>query len=405
MSIDLDINEKKLNIILCYALNAVLVTDCINSICLVFGLPNIIVTSVRNFGYIVVLLYALFAVVKKCMPECIVMFIILGLCIIVSEMRIGSVQPDVIKTYIFVIIRVTPIFALSLYLTDIKGFIDAFKIYIAIALIYGFINAFFLDGISTNYMTFSYNMLLPALFSFYFFITERKPIYLAAFLALVFMILAMGARGPIVCCLAGCVFIYILMNDKLTAKTAMIMIIAVLLTILLVAFFHQILSFLSTVFPGARTLVLLMNSTTLVQFLTGRDELYKYTIELIDKNMLLGLGVFSGNVFLGQKLGYDTYAEGVYPHNIILDLWLQFGIIFGTVLLIFIIVFVTRNVNRMKKIDKNAAAMLLIFVARNISLLVTSSYVIEPSFWFMIGCCCITMKINNISFDRKVYEI
>lgn len=375
------------HVITCYAINAVLVTDCISSICILISAPTVVAALVRNAGYLIVVFYVLLLLKEEANYESIIFILSTAVSIVVSEIITGTSDSGMMETYIYQIIRVIPVFVLSTYAEDTEKLLRGFRPYIVIAVIYGTVNTVAFGEASSNYMTFSYNLLIPTVIAFYFFVRNRQPIYLVLFIYLMVLILVLGARGPLGCAIFACLLLWLQSNKEKTAKLLFMLVICVTVFMVLIAFTHQILLVLSSRFPDSRTVQLLINTSSMDMFLTGRRELFDATERLISRNLFLGYGIFSSNYFLSVELGYSGYSVGIYPHNIVLDAFLQFGVVLGTALLCGMIMLILRSTKLAADIDQFSLALLLIFISRNITLMVSGTYISDPYFWFLIGYC------------------
>ena len=102
---------------------------------------------------------------------------------------------------------------------------------------------------------------------------------------------------------------------------------------------------------------------------SGRDVLYTLAINKIIENPL-GYGLFGDNILLGY-----------YVHNLFLELLLNFGIIFGGLIVIFIIYgFIKSVIN-----TKTVRIANIIVVYSIMQLQFSNSYLYLGAFWFALG--------------------
>ena len=74
-----------------------------------------------------------------------------------------------------------------------------------------------------------------------------------------------------------------------------------------------------------------------------------------------------------------------YPHNLIIEIIAQYGYLVGTMLIVFLIGLL---VNTIKNTNGNERNILLLLVSQEIiKLLVSSSYIISPMFFLVLGIC------------------
>ncbi len=114
---------------------------------------------------------------------------------------------------------------------------------------------------------------------------------------------------------------------------------------------------------------------SLVSESAGRDVIARQAIDLIGKSNLMPNGI-----------GYFSFATGiVYPHNIILEIAIDFGII-GIIFLIIITLLILRKNIYIGKNDKLYKYMVaMIFIYSLTRLMFSGRYLTEPLLWVGIG--------------------
>lgn len=112
---------------------------------------------------------------------------------------------------------------------------------------------------------------------------------------------------------------------------------------------------------------------------SGRNIIYIQTIETIKKNILFGSGIFGyiGNIEYRNKNG--TF----YPHNIFLEILLQFGVI-GIIVFFLIIFVVVRKIYFERKKGYRISRIYFVFIVLSLKLLLSSSYLQDKWFWFTL---------------------
>lgn len=113
-----------------------------------------------------------------------------------------------------------------------------------------------------------------------------------------------------------------------------------------------------------------------------RTSTYKYVIDLIFKKPVLGYGLY----------GFWDYSG--YPHNIVLELLLNGGILFLTIASI---LFINLFFKQIKLIKSNPQYRLIsiIGIYPAVMLMFSGSYMINSQFWFVIIYIIITCKNYN----------
>ena len=135
-----------------------------------------------------------------------------------------------------------------------------------------------------------------------------------------------------------------------------------------------------------RTFSYMSNSGIDVSETSGRDMVYKSAIETIQDSPIIGHGILMKNTpFYGDR-----------PHNIILEVLIQGGIIY----LFFFMWFMLHLYNKMRKLIKRGHGLYMVPVALYpmVMLMFSSSYLGNEFFWFVISytLCCDIPKVQRV---------
>lgn len=91
--------------------------------------------------------------------------------------------------------------------------------------------------------------------------------------------------------------------------------------------------------------------------------------------------------FLGYGVGIDRTMLGIYPHNFVIELWLNFGFILGSLLVLWILAPI-----RVYITNKGATTWdntyLVMYISIVVMLLLSNSLYSCPSFWTLTGMSC-----------------
>ena len=230
-----------------------------------------------------------------------------------------------------------------------------------------------------NYMTIAYNALPALLIITYCAFVEKKPVAKALFFASTAFIFIGGCRGALLQ-LSIAIIILFLINDgtAITAKKMFIIIMALFISFIIYINFNQIIiaigQLLNTIGFKSRIINMFLGTSmegTVFHF-DDRSEIYKLTIPEIS---FLGKGIF-------------IYVDGVgYPHNIIVEFLLGYGIIFGSILFIGLIILVIRSYRRVKIINDRFLLIIWVsaFTTIFIKMMVSASYLTDRAFWFYLA--------------------
>lgn len=251
--------------------------------------------------------------------------------------------------------------------------------------VYGVFNGSYSDAMTgrfTQYMGFSYQILIWIAIIIQYLFTEHASgasrVFNTVFAVFSCSMLTFyGSRGAVLSLLvfiAFCFLKYFNKNKK--------MLFATVLTLAGVVVYQ----FWDLIFAGiiyvtqrigitSRNLYLIQSS--LLSSDTHRSEtVYKYSYELIREHPLIGSGI-----------GADRVAGGgseYYAHNIILELCVDFGVIIGIAILVWIVL---KGIKMLKDCNDNDWVKLFApyYVTSITHLLVSSSVYINPEFWIAVG--------------------
>src|SRR5699024_3188038 len=129
---------------------------------------------------------------------------------------------------------------------------------------------------------------------------------------------------------------------------------------------------------------------------SGRDTIYENVIKLILENPIIGKGISY----------YAVYSEGWYPHNIVLQLMLETGIVLTIPILVMILLAIKVSFSSVDKFKGNIgfkAFILFVFVS-SIPRLMLSSYLWKEQFFWLLLFSMLSVGIGTFSLSNKVNE-
>lgn len=252
---------------------------------------------------------------------------------------------------------------------------------------------------------FTYLMLPTAIIVCNSFFNRVRWFNVIFFATSIIFMLSMGSRGPLLC-----VVLYVLLKltliFKLEAKRGML--IGAIFTSVIVplyVFFYDILNYFLTIFQNLN-----LSTRTIMRLIEGdffednaRNLLSEYSIELIDKHAMLGVGIGTDRIKLAYKMQSSVIAEtiGWYPHNILLEIFLHFGIFIGGAIIIYMFMVIYTTIFR--NLDKDAADVICIFIGIGFfPLFISGSYITKPLFFALCGFCLFQYKM--IQANKYVKE-
>lgn len=222
------------------------------------------------------------------------------------------------------------------------------------------------------------------------FLEEKKWKYLGLVLAACVMLISYGTRMPFLCLLIA-VILYFYQKAikpkkiiKLQVKKIPIHL-AVLLIILGVLRWISWLrdQIMTSIDPGFRIIYQIINND--FSRSDGRERIWNVAIEYIQDHPLVGTGIIADRIPIWKAVGNTAETfQGSYAHNIFLEIWMQYGIFIGSILLLFIIVNVAYLLMKERNHDKQIVAIFAI--AETFGILLLSGPVFSSqAFWIMLG--------------------
>ena len=209
-------------------------------------------------------------------------------------------------------------------------------------------------------MGFSYGCLLPMLVLY----TRRKVFPVIVSFLVFLVVVSIGSRG------AAAVFVVFVAIDIFLSRSrfSWVAVAAGVLFVLLLTAFSSIVDSL-----GINSRVLNLINAGDIGHTSGREGIYGAVIAAMKGHLLLGLGLFGDRVFL----------EGAYCHNLLLEIFVDFGLFFGTMIILFgiLALFICYRASR-----NRYRTMWLVFALSGIlPFLASSSYLIYNPLAILIG--------------------
>ena len=116
---------------------------------------------------------------------------------------------------------------------------------------------------------------------------------------------------------------------------------------------------------------------------TGRDVIANTLYEFLSENSL-GYGLYADRLLAG----------GAYAHKIYLELWIQFGVILGTIIFAFILIVPVRAFFKTKN-DDIKGLLIALYCSGVLKLFLSSSYLREGLFFMLLGLSVSTIRIKE----------
>lgn len=246
----------------------------------------------------------------------------------------------------------------------------------------------------------SYNVLPSILYLFYWAISYHKIRYwLISFVGLLLCFM-FGTRGPMLICfifvLGGILFK--LIWSKAVFTKIFVTTVALFLSLLLFCGDNliKIIGWLSRLVEnlGMSTRIFDLFLEGEIVNSTGRDRLAEKVITAILQEPIWGYGIMGDWVITGN----------IYVHNIFLEMWCQFGLILGTIILAVVIglpLYVMFKYLRKKDVF---LFMFMLFCMVFVKLMLSGTYLTETYFFLLLGLSVGYFRRNRIDAVRSVEQ-
>lgn len=226
-----------------------------------------------------------------------------------------------------------------------------------------------------NYsMSFSYYLLLPAVMFTDESLDRLRLRNIVFALLSILLILAIGARGPIMCIAVFVILKLIRPSKKPRYSHICVYLFSIPLLIIVALFFDELLmsmyDFLSRFGISSRSILLFLQPEL---HLSGRDLLYRRVVAEIIDSPITGIGIGGDRRVLG----------GNYVHNLFIELIANYGVLLGTLFVLVLLVLMIRFLVFRNRYQYD---MFVIWLSIGVvPLLVSSSYLGDMGFWIFLG--------------------
>lgn len=257
----------------------------------------------------------------------------------------------------------------------------------------------FRDQGGLSYMEVSYSLLpfLAILYSCSRNDTNNKNrvVSLIFFVVGTVEIFSFGARGPMLFLLIFILLYEILREDVASYKKILLFVFGSVFGILVIAiisiFSKSIIEYLSNskIFENSYILQHLSNGGFFQH--ETRNNIYQRCLRRIESMGMEVSGLF----------GDRYYCGSVYPHNIVFELLMSLGWIFGLISILLLLILILRSVFIKEK--RTVAAFLITTLF--LRFFVSGSYLIEGKFWvFLFALISLQHKKKTSTTNRKIIE-
>ena len=250
-----------------------------------------------------------------------------------------------------------------------------------------FLIALFAETQNEDNMSLAYYLLPFTIFSAFKMIKvkEKRLFNIAVFIGALFLQIWTGTRGPLICLFVA-MALYILINPgrartKFLFALIVVAVIAFLSSNIFTELMQDLSAYLGKIGVSNRIVDKFLEEELLDT--SGRDNIAEKILLAIKESPLFGYGFFGDRAFL----------NGQYCHNIFYEFLINFGILFGGIMFISLVGLLVVSLFRRKE---NPALFLMLLCAGFVKLFLSSSYIIEPMFFMLLGT---TFRKNNAKQD------
>lgn len=205
-------------------------------------------------------------------------------------------------------------------------------------------------------------------------------------LVLLWGVVASGARGPLLCVIFAVALLILGRADLKSFKWWGLILICVLFGISIYNYYEEVLYLLIQLFDEMNISTRTLNALLTESFTQsdGRNSLANGVWEGIRSNPF-GMGIFHDRQFLRPYLRGAMSSEGTYAHNLFLEFLLQYGIVFGTIIIIVFIWLMVKCFINVRNNKEQFMCFVVLVASGFFPLLISSSYLQWENFYLMMG--------------------
>ena len=237
-------------------------------------------------------------------------------------------------------------------------------------------------------MTAGYAILPAVLFAIDYSFTQKKAIPWAI-IGFVTMFLC-GSRGPVAIATIFFFVDFMRYSKNLYQKMILFVLFAIVCVIYQTSVYDLWLVSLDEYLKSKGfTIASLQKVLYYTDMSNGRNDVFSYGVQLIKDSPIVGYGIY--------------YDRGLYSyvHNFVLEVLIDFGLIIGCIICVLVVVCSIKMIRYCMKTNKSSLSIALILILFNLGkLMVSSSYLNEPLFWFFIGLSYKCSTSDSIRFER-----
>lgn len=354
------------------------------------------------FGCVTAICYLSFiysAKSKRNLNKCvIIVFFVVSIILFDWLIRNNGMQKE--ELYNFIINGIIPLFLLR----NVRNYRAVLKYFCNFSIISGILylmDPFMGYKLIGDYMSFGFSAMLPAfcgaVISYLYFSNKKMILLVICFLGEIFLF---AGKSSSICAFVFMIVAYIFFNRQKKIRWRRLGIIS-LLSIIVIVFRNNIIGFAMNIVSkfglysyGLTTFKMILTGNKQEVF-NARLNIWNQVIDLIKENWLFGKGIGYLESTGGSSTGY--------AHNVFLEIFLSFGVIFG-VLFIFVLIksfFRIKRFNDYNRTVFTLTVLILWFIPMQFSL----SFWKVMTFWIYWGLCFYGIGYNYRMKESGIYKI
>ena len=247
-------------------------------------------------------------------------------------------------------------------------------------------------------LNYGYRVVLCAIFFMILCVYNKKMIDLISFVISLMLVIICGSRGPLLCIAISSLLLFTSIWSKNKGSKIKFLFLFSILLIGLVLFvagipvlMEQIIKVLKNANISTRTIQMLLNGEIMND--SGRSKIYEIAFEMIKNGGLLGYGFYGDRYVIGRTWHYG------YPHNLFLEWLIQYGVLFGGMIIITFLVNVIRMIFKCK--DSTWQALFITLLGATVKLWLSDSFWYYWPFWALVALLEIWNKEEGYLKRRK----
>jgi len=247
-------------------------------------------------------------------------------------------------------------------------------------------------------LNYGYQVVILVILFLGLFVYNKKPIDLVFLMVALALVIVCGSRGPLICIAIASLMLFLSKWRKKEATRFRFFSILLLLIIGLVVFVvsvpilvNAVMTLLGRSGLQGRAIEMLLNGTITDD--SGRSRINEMAYDMIRNGGLFGYGFYGDRYVIGQTWYYG------YPHNVFLELLIQFGILGGSIIIIILVYHLIRMMIRCN--DVTWQFLLIIMFSASVKLWLSDSFWYYWPFWGLIAILALWNAEQRKADGRK----